>query len=199
MVGWVAHSPDVFSQLLRGFGQWYEGSLMDWQIGDLYDMANGCTAGDIRVNYKIADPESLSVIGQMSADGAERVIVPFRASNGFQVRIAHAGLHEVDDMFENETAEAHYLCYWARLGALVAGGLATFLLTRVELGQPIVKRRGLQLPLTVSAGLGLLLVGAVWAAVYGAGMETGGALAAGAGLLVHANASLQQQTPAWKK
>jgi hypothetical protein len=82
-------------RLFKGFGQWMEGSMMDWQIGDLYDMVvrerfrcypletvysplscsdnlgvnveshrganwkrlgqNGCTAGDVRVQYTIGE------------------------------------------------------------------------------------------------------------------------------------------------
>ena len=49
------------------------------------------------------------------------VVEPFTASNGFVVAIAHAGLHSVDDMFENETTEQYYLCKWARAGALLGG------------------------------------------------------------------------------
>ena len=57
----------------------------------------GCTAGDIRVNFAVADPRSLSFIakavGVQTAAGRAGVIdlVPYVAPNGFKVAIAHAG------------------------------------------------------------------------------------------------------------
>ena len=57
----------------------------------------GCTAGDIRVNFQVADPRSLSVIAkavgvQTAAEEAEVIdLVPYVAPNGFEVAIAHAG------------------------------------------------------------------------------------------------------------
>ncbi len=40
--------------------EYIEGSLLDWQLGDLVP---ACTAGDIRVSYRITDPVEISVIG----------------------------------------------------------------------------------------------------------------------------------------
>ena len=57
----------------------------------------GCTAGDIRVNFQVADPRSLSVVAmavgtQGAAEGAGAIdLMPYTAPNGFQVAIAHAG------------------------------------------------------------------------------------------------------------
>ena len=41
--GWFfsPHTEETWFRVLRGFGQFLEGSAMDWQIGDLYDMYNG--------------------------------------------------------------------------------------------------------------------------------------------------------------
>ena len=41
--GWFfsPHAEETWFRVLRGFGQFLEGSAMDWQIGDLYDMYNG--------------------------------------------------------------------------------------------------------------------------------------------------------------
>jgi hypothetical protein len=127
-------------QLLRGFGQWYEGSLLDWQIGDLYDMASGCTAGDVRSRYLVTDPGRISVIGAaVSADsgGAAAaaavhqvmVVQPYRAPNGFEIAIVHAGLHQAGDMFRHESDQALTACMWARV-AMSLGGLGAAYVSR---------------------------------------------------------------------
>jgi hypothetical protein len=50
--------------LLKKFVQWREGSLLDYQFGDLVP---SCTAGDIRVSYYVIDPPggSLSGLGKL--------------------------------------------------------------------------------------------------------------------------------------
>jgi len=88
---------------------------------------------DIRVNFQVADPRDLSVIGKAvqvpSRDGAEVIdVVPYIAPNGFEVAVAHAGLHGATQMFDNETAEARWDCVRARLAMLIAGLCASFLL-----------------------------------------------------------------------
>jgi hypothetical protein len=132
--GWFfsPHTEETWFRVLRGFGQFAEGSAMDWQIGDLYDMYNGCTAGDIRVNFQVADPRDISVIGKAmrvpSPDVAEVIdVVPYIAPNGFEVALAHAGLHGATQMFDNETAEARWNCDLSRCSMLIAGFCASFL------------------------------------------------------------------------
>lgn len=171
--GWFfsPHAEETWFRVLRGFGQFMEGSAMDWQIGDLYDMYNGCTAGDIRVNFQVADPRELSVIGKAlripSRDGAEVIdVVPYIAPNGFEVAVVHAGLHGATQMFDNETAEARWDCDRARFCMLIAGFCASFLVQ--SLAGKADQALGLVTRVFLSGGLTQLMVGAVWASVYGA-------------------------------
>lgn len=171
--GWFfsPHTEETWFRVLRGFGQFMEGSAMDWQIGDLYDMYNGCTAGDIRVNFQVADPRSLSFIGKVVGVDSTREaaavvdVVPYVAPNGFSVAIAHAGLHHATEMFDNETEEARTVCTYARVGMLLAGFCASFLVQALlgRGGEPM----GFAPRALLSLGCTQLMIGAVWCAVWG--------------------------------
>ncbi len=54
------------SKLFNLFTQYLEGSLFDWQIGDLMP---SCVAGDVRFYYEVQDPNVVSVLGQMTMVG----------------------------------------------------------------------------------------------------------------------------------
>eukprot|EP00939_MAST-03C_sp_MAST-3C-sp1_P000188 g188.t1 len=156
--GWFfsAYESSTAEQLLRKFGQFVEGSLFDWQIGDLYDLYNGCTPGDIRVRYNVADPRDVSAIGKLTGTLS---LVPLVARNGFKVGILHAGTHGSDAMFANETNEAHWLCKVARCLMLISGMCVVYLLNKVGATSLSVPHGG--------AGVALLTLAAVWASVYG--------------------------------
>jgi hypothetical protein len=49
--GWFfsPYQESMALSLAKGFGKFLEGSLFDWQFGDLMDTVAGCTAGDVRV------------------------------------------------------------------------------------------------------------------------------------------------------
>lgn len=50
-------------KLFKHFMQFMEGTLFDYQFGDLIQ---SCTPGDIRISYKVQDPKYASVLGQIS-------------------------------------------------------------------------------------------------------------------------------------
>lgn len=67
------YDPSLSEQLLKGFGQYLEGSLLDWQVGDLMP---SCTPGDLRVSFDAQAPHKISVlaeVGSTSAGGAAAV------------------------------------------------------------------------------------------------------------------------------
>lgn len=78
----------------------------------------GCTAGDIRVNFKIADPRSLSFIGKVvgthaAAEGAGVVdVVPYIAPNGFKVGVVHAGGFSKPFLFRVDNYGWHNHTQW---------------------------------------------------------------------------------------
>lgn len=57
------------SKLFNYFAQYLEGSLFDWQIGDLMP---SCTSGDIRFYYQVQDPTVVSVIGQLGSRSRQK-------------------------------------------------------------------------------------------------------------------------------
>jgi hypothetical protein len=54
------YQSDLITQISKTFFGYLEGSLFDWQLGDLI---SSCTPGDIRVKYEIQDPDTISVLG----------------------------------------------------------------------------------------------------------------------------------------
>ena len=162
--GWFfsPYEASTLEKALRGFGQFLEGSLFDWQLGDLIDIFAGCTPGDIRVRYDIADPREVSTIGLFQGGK----IVPLRVSNGFEIGILHAGVHEIEAMFANESKEQHWLCKVARFVAFFAGISLTYLLKRTG----AVRFRSF---LRASLGFHLIFLSSVWLSLYGVQDFTG--------------------------
>jgi len=97
----------------RLFGMVLEGSF-DLQLGDLF---SHCTAGDIRVHYEIADPESVSVIGgQIDEKGG---IGLFQSRNGYNVGIMYGGIfRDAQELFDKDLWD-HFL--YMLLGRFLGG------------------------------------------------------------------------------
>mmetsp|Transcript_71577 Transcript_71577/g.116032 ORF Transcript_71577/g.116032 Transcript_71577/m.116032 type:complete len:478 (+) Transcript_71577:196-1629(+) len=105
------YAPSAHEFLFKMFVEHLEGSLLDWQIGDLMP---SCTAGDIRVSYRTKDPDRLSAIGRL-VDGRERArLTLFTTSRNYQLGLAHEGIHEFGDMFETEAVDAKWSCLLLR-------------------------------------------------------------------------------------
>jgi hypothetical protein len=163
------------------------GSLLDFQIGDIF---SSCTAGDIRVRFRVADPSDVSVIGRVHGSVREglsvRLIEGLKSTNQ-PIGFVHAGDHSYDQMLRAEHNDAFGTCMWWRLGALLWGLAAERSLASVQSnGRPTWP------PNWASAcGAGVLLVAMVWSAISGvsdwAGASTSlwtvAALVGGAALL----------------
>jgi len=158
--GWFfsPYQEEAWVSILRGFSGFLEGSLFDWQIGDVYDWYNGCTAGDIRVLFYVVDPDEVSVIGGVMADNTELGL--YKSPNGFSVGVLHGGALSADTMFAREAKEAHWRCNLWRLSSILAGAAGTYVLV-AWLGVDVLS------PLGMAAGLALLLLGLVHATVHG--------------------------------
>ena len=89
--------------LFKMFFQHLEGSLLDWQLGDLMP---SCTAGDIRVSFRTKDPQMLSAVGKLIDGRRRHTLTLHTTSRGYPLGLAHAGFAEWEDMFEVEAAEA---------------------------------------------------------------------------------------------
>eukprot|EP00038_Savillea_parva_P031520 m.87486 g.87486 ORF g.87486 m.87486 type:complete len:464 (-) comp9703_c0_seq2:1742-3133(-) len=151
----------------RRLGQFLEGSLLDFQIGDLF---SSCTAGDIRVRYRVADPREISVVGTVHGDGTRTSvgIIDNLKSTEMPVGFVHAGIHTFAEMVQSEYDKAHTTCLWWRLGALLWGLVAERTIAWLRGGGDTTPINGFMV-----AGLALLLIGSVWSATSGLSDWTG--------------------------
>jgi len=151
--------------LLRAFGQYLEGSILDWQIGDLMP---SCTAGDIRVSYSAQAPKSISVIAEAASapvvrDGG-RLVVPLRAhptSVGLPVGLVHGGRATPDAMLNSEVSDSSRRSLLPRfivaLWALAASRLLGVAITGSDLASDF---RRSWFPMALS--LWLFMLGLIW-------------------------------------
>merc|ERR1712172_444800 len=95
-----------YGNIFKYFMQYVEGSIFDWQIGDLMP---SCTAGDIRISYTVQDPEDISILGEAASTTHEKLsskeanspqlkIQPIQTKNGHNVGLVHKGLHTAEGM-----------------------------------------------------------------------------------------------------
>lgn len=94
--GWFfsPYEEDSAQFFLKKMGQFIEGTLFDWQIADVF---GGCTAGDIRVRFKVVDPEKISVVGKYIPSPTQRVgIIDNLKNTDFQLGLVHAGAHSYE-------------------------------------------------------------------------------------------------------
>ena len=185
----------TYGTLFNWFAQYLEGSLLDWQVGDLMP---SCTAGDVRFRYEVQDPGVVSVLGQVGGGGPVEGggtltrIIPRVAADGIadnggggaaaaSIGLVHAGRKSARTMLVDEDADSRnranlvraLLLLWSvpasRLGGVACG---------VELGMSptVVQIEGM-------LGLFLVLLGAMWLAIWG---ETYGAIETAASFLAGA-------------
>ena len=97
--------------LLKKFAQWMEGSILDYQLGDLWP---SCTAGDIRISYDIYAPKTLSGIAEVYLSPSEQVGVTtkemvlslHRTSKELDVGILREGIFSEDMLIHAEIGDA---------------------------------------------------------------------------------------------
>eukprot|EP00551_Chaetoceros_affinis_P012149 CAMPEP_0203664674 /NCGR_PEP_ID=MMETSP0090-20130426/2053_1 /ASSEMBLY_ACC=CAM_ASM_001088 /TAXON_ID=426623 /ORGANISM="Chaetoceros affinis, Strain CCMP159" /LENGTH=535 /DNA_ID=CAMNT_0050528007 /DNA_START=54 /DNA_END=1661 /DNA_ORIENTATION=+ len=110
-------------RIFKYFMQYLEGTLLDWQIGDLL-MPISCEAGDIRFRYTVQDPlNSISILGQVSSSSLstsvdfdiEPIKVSSHSGKGTgrgrseaEVGLVHEGIHSVQDMIIAEDRDSLY-------------------------------------------------------------------------------------------
>lgn len=103
--------------LLKIFGRYLEGSLFDWQIGDLFP---SCQAGDIRFRYFVQDPSSVSVLAQIDrVEGRKVVLIPIRSSNNQTLNMIHSGYLGPYVMIEAQDSESKGIANFFRFLSFV--------------------------------------------------------------------------------
>jgi hypothetical protein len=90
--------------LFKYFMEYMEGSLMDWQLGDL---VKSCTAVDVRVYYQVADPSVVSVLGEVKYRKPHSLeLMPKTTETGLAVGLVHAGIWSAEQMISREDSDA---------------------------------------------------------------------------------------------
>ena len=161
------------SRLFNYFAQYLEGSLFDWQVGDLMP---SCTAGDVRFRYEVQDPAVVSVLGQINGNTANGVssvprITP-RTMEGIsnageeaaRIGLVHAGGRSSSQMLIDEDSDSRnranifrgLLFVWSIPFSRLAG-----VALRREFGESsaIVQIEG-------TVGLFLIVLGAMWLTIW---------------------------------
>lgn len=126
------YEPDAREGFLKRFGQLAEGSLFDWQLGDLVP---SCTAGDIRTRFAVQDPKTVSVLGEVTSTKSDQPALlktkalsslptvrlkAHRTSAGMNTRgkkigLVYAGRFTPNEMISVEERHAHRATAWMRL------------------------------------------------------------------------------------
>jgi len=157
------------SSVMNWFVQYLEGSLFDWQLGDLMP---SCTAGDVRFRYRVQDPMTVSVMGRVSSPAfATDVlrITPRRMAheggNENTLGLVHAGVHSPEDMLLAEDSDSRWRALFPRL-LMLPWAIAASRLVGASLHRDMSSST---IPVQVMAGLGLwaFFVGGAWVVVWG--------------------------------
>ena len=112
------HSSSTLEKMMKLFGQYVEGSLLDFQFGDIMP---SCTAGDIRISYTIQDPNTVSVLGQVDGEarGSELNLKNIKTENGLDVGMVHAGTLSAHQIIEKELSDSQMAAIIFRLISIV--------------------------------------------------------------------------------
>mmetsp|Transcript_17966 Transcript_17966/g.25089 ORF Transcript_17966/g.25089 Transcript_17966/m.25089 type:complete len:396 (-) Transcript_17966:56-1243(-) len=85
-------------------GEWLEGSLLDFQLGDLFSR---CNAGDIRVHYEAAIlNEGVTLVAKLLDE--KGTLGYHTAQNGFQVALVREGQHSIEEIYSLELKDAKF-------------------------------------------------------------------------------------------
>lgn len=166
----------MYGKLFNYFVQYLEGSLFDWQVGDLMP---SCTAGDLRFRYEVQDPNVVSILGQVDAnsragvDGRIRITPRDMSTDGSNdvagastIGLVHAGWKSARAMLVDEDADSRYRANVMRIALLLLWSIPASRLGGVAFGREM----GLSSISTQAAGalgLYLTLLGGMWLSIWG--------------------------------
>lgn len=162
------HESSRIEKLMKLFGEYLEGTLLDWQLGDIFP---SCTAGDIRIKYYVQDPRVVSVLGQVKStpSNSEMILEPMTSRTGMKIGFVENGIISASRMIENENYKSRMFIMLSRFLSLL---WAFFISRRISFiaGYNIEKSPFLQqilLPLSFWS----FLMGIVLSRVWGYSME----------------------------
>jgi hypothetical protein len=167
-----------YENIFKYFMQYVEGSIFDWQIGDLMP---SCTAGDIRIRYTVQDPSDISILGEAASTTSTRYssqakeasqlkIQPIQTKNGHNVGLVHKGLHTAEEMIIAADRDAYIRTLISRLVLVLwAIGISRFLgsnILNVDVSEAKIPT---QIALTFSLWSGL--IGPIWIRTWGVDID----------------------------
>eukprot|EP00756_Hemistasia_phaeocysticola_P035622 Hpha_TRINITY_DN16596_c4_g8::TRINITY_DN16596_c4_g8_i1::g.136153::m.136153 len=102
------------------FVEFMEGSLLDWQVGDLLP---SCTAGDIRTSYRVTAPNEISAAGELvqGRDGSLALIPHKTPHSDWAIGMVHEGSHGFVAMREADLWEQKKQAWLLRFFAIAWG------------------------------------------------------------------------------
>ncbi|KAL7486297.1 hypothetical protein ACHAW6_011893 [Cyclotella cf. meneghiniana] len=161
-------NPSTTQRLFNYFVQYMEGSLFDWQIGDLMP---SCTAGDIRFSYQVQDPAIVSVLGEVRTQDSRSSVLEMtprstmigntRESIGF----VHAGSHSARDMIIAEDNASRNMAVIFRVLLLIWSIPAARLLG-VALGREVADS-SVSTQVMATVGMFGSVLGGIWLVIWG--------------------------------
>lgn len=103
-------------RLMKVFGEYLEGTLFDWQIGDIFP---SCTAGDVRIKYMVQDPKIVSILGAVmsTSSGSELTLRSITTDHGFG--FVHEGIVNASKMIDVENHRSLMIIVVARFLSMV--------------------------------------------------------------------------------
>lgn len=107
------YKSSLAQNLFQYFMQYIEGTLLDWQIGDLIQ---SCTPGDIRVSYQVQDPKHISIlaaVGNVEPSNVQLSLISVTngiSSSGTNGRVGfiHEGDKSVEEIIQTEQYDSFY-------------------------------------------------------------------------------------------
>ncbi|KAJ3221190.1 hypothetical protein HK099_003695 [Clydaea vesicula] len=103
------HEPTFFETFLRASGMGLEGTLLDYQLGDLFSQ---CNAGDIRVSYtQVSKREGLSIIAGVKSDQGD--LNTFLTSKNYEIGFIDSGLISPSEIFRKKIQDQKAILYIA--------------------------------------------------------------------------------------
>eukprot|EP00804_Cyclotella_cryptica_P017655 CCRYP_017141-RB/>CCRYP_017141-RB protein AED:0.21 eAED:0.21 QI:0/-1/0/1/-1/0/1/0/309 len=161
-------NPSMTQRLFNYFVQYMEGSLFDWQLGDLMP---SCTAGDIRFSYQVQDPSTVSFLGEVRTHPSRSSVLEMtprstmihdrRESIGF----VHAGSHSAQNMIiaEDNASRNRALIFRA---VLLLWSIPAARLLGVALGRE-VGDSSISTQVMATAGMFGSVLGGMWLVIWG--------------------------------
>ena len=148
--------------LFKYFMEYMEGSLMDWQLGDLIP---SCTAGDVRVSYQVADPDVVSVLGEVKQRKQRSLqLMPKTTTTGLEVGLVHAGIWSKEEMIAREDSDVWWIAVIFRVLAFIWSAVICRLFGAL-FGRNVAGAN-IETGIFTTVGMWCVVMGSIWKGIW---------------------------------